>query len=325
MKKKILLLCSLLSITLVGCGSDISAPSFGTSYKGDTNYITYDYDSSSYEDSYVSSDEYEEYNGMEYSNQIATDYQAAQENRKLIYRYHIGLEPFEGMTAKVDELTNKYYGWYDNVDQYSYDWRDTWTWEIRVPTEYAENFISDLKSTQGTDEFKSYSVDIDDQTMNYYDIDGRLQNYKAYIKQLQLLEEQAYDVEDLISIQREISQTQYQIDSLQGSLNKIDNKVTYCSINISAELNHYESATFGERFGQSFEESSERIIEALTGIPAFIVGLIIYAIGGFLVLLVSLNVIKIVLAIIRKIWRVGKVKDAVKNVKEVIVDEKENK
>ena len=95
-------------------------------------------------------------------------------------------------------------------------------------------------------------------TEAYYDTAGRLETQKIKLERLQELLSKAELMEDIITIESAISETEWQIDNLSGTLRHYDSKVEYATVNINLrevyKLSNVEDVpeTFGERISNSF-------------------------------------------------------------------------
>lgn len=101
---------------------------------------------------------------------------------------------------------------------------------LRVPKDNLDSF---LEETSGVGRRLSMTQSQEDVSEQYLDMDTRLATQKTKMTRLQELLGKAMKVEDVLAIEREIADTQYQIDSLTGSLRGIDAKVDYAKVSVS--------------------------------------------------------------------------------------------
>ena len=67
----------------------------------------------------------------------------------------------------------------------------------------------------------------------YYDIAGRLATQRTKLERLQTLLSQAESMADIITIEDAISETEWMIEDLSGSLQSYDNRIDYATVTVS--------------------------------------------------------------------------------------------
>ena len=132
------------------------------------------------------------------------------------------------------------------------------SFELRIPSENLDSFLSEVDAIgRITDRYETAN----DQTTQYTDTQLRLQTQLDKMTRLQELLLQAETVEDLLAIESEIADTQYEIDSLQSSLNYIDRQVDYSTVSIylqeqtASDTASAEDLTIGERLFSGLKAS----------------------------------------------------------------------
>lgn len=103
--------------------------------------------------------------------------------------------------------------------------------KIRIPVDHFEGF---LDSVSGNDVLNlvSKNVNATDVSEDYYDVDLRLNNAKDRLSKLKSILESATTVQDVMTVESEISSAEYTIESLQGRLNDYDSKISYSTVNV---------------------------------------------------------------------------------------------
>ena len=79
-----------------------------------------------------------------------------------------------------------------------------------------------FSGTSGLGRVISREESATDVTESYYDTQARLETQQALMARLQALVTDAADLSDLLTLESQIAETQYQIDRLQSSLNSTD-------------------------------------------------------------------------------------------------------
>lgn len=188
---------------------------------------------------------------------------------KMIYRANLELETteFGQATSDIATLTQALGGYFEeqSTHNYSSGYRRA-SYTVRVPAERFDNFLHRLGdlchvrySTRSAENVSEY----------YYDMESRLETARIKLGRLQELLSGAELMEDIITIESAISETEYQIESLSGELRHYDALIGYSTIYISLSevyrLSEAETAplTFGERMSQSFRSGLVSFGESL--------------------------------------------------------------
>ena len=121
---------------------------------------------------------------------------------------------------------------------------------LRIPSDKLDSF---LEGTGGVGRVTYRSETADDVTDSYYDTATRLATQQALMNRLQTLVTDAASLSDLLALESQIADTQYEIDRLTGSLQSTDKQVDYATVDISlreeraAEDLTNDEMSFGER------------------------------------------------------------------------------
>ena len=134
---------------------------------------------------------------------------------------------------------------------------------LRIPAEQLDEYLS---GTTGLGRVISREESATDVTESYYDTQARLETQQALMARLQALVTDAADLSDLLTLESQIAETQYQIDRLQSSLNSTDRQVSYATVDVTLrEETASSDITDGEK------SLGQRILSALeTGLEAFL-------------------------------------------------------
>ena len=212
------------------------------------------------------------------------------QERKMIHRAELELETtdFDQAVADLADLTERMGGYYESstvADRGSdYRWAN---YTIRVPADQYSAFL-DQAGTLCHETWRNTTQD--DVSEAYYDVQGRLTTQRVKLERLQALLEQAENMEDIITIESAISETQESIDRLSGSLQHYDSMVDYATVYIT--LNEvYQLSTvqqtpagFAQRLGNAFAGGWRGF---LTGMESLVVAL---AYGWMWILLLAVIV-----------------------------------
>jgi hypothetical protein len=166
----------------------------------------------------------------------------------------------------------------DQEDQLSYNIT------CRIPAGQFNPFISGVES--GPDKVISKSVNADDITEQYYDVKIRLENERQVEKRYLELLGQARTVKDILDIEERLGKVRQEIESKEGRLRYLDDRVSYSTLNIyiyQKKDRKYEPAdrdSFGQRLKKSLHKGWQGFVDFILFFlklwPLWIVGLLVW-------------------------------------------------
>ncbi|SHH88319.1 DUF4349 domain-containing protein [Clostridium grantii] len=213
--------------------------------------------------------------GKEFTNEISTEETAGTEspeadalinsNRKIIMNYYVSLETkmFDETNAKILERVAEVGGFVQNSQingkalSYNYESeKRSGYYTLRVPKEKSDAFVKTLGDIGNVTTSTTSSEEVTDQ---YFDTEAHLKSLQIQEERLLELLKKSGELKDIIEIERELSDVRYQIESMTGTLRKLDNLVDYSTINIDVievqELSPETSTKFLEQVKDGFKNS----------------------------------------------------------------------
>lgn len=144
------------------------------------------------------------------------------------------------------------------------------------------------------------SVNTDDVTDQYYDLDARLKTLKATEQQLLDLltetRERGGKVEDIMSIYRELVSVQSEIESLQGQLNRLDKTVALSTLTLNVQPDSLATPlSTGWRPLETLKNSFGALISVLRGLVDFFIYLVVVVLPVLLILAIPVVVVVLVI------------------------------
>ena len=227
---------------------------------------------------------------------------AQQNGAKKIYRATLELQTleFEKANEDIDRLINETGGWVEqkDVSTYSSSYRSAY-YTVRVPAAKFESFCAGVGELCHVTYSTSSAEDISE---SYYDTKARLETAQIKLERLQTLLKDADNMADIITIESAISDTEYQIDYLSGTLRSYDSLVDYATVCLNLNevyrLSNTEDApkSFGEKLSNAFSEGIEDAGELLEDIA-------IWFAYNWLALIIWIVLIAAGVLIVRGAWR----------------------
>lgn len=189
--------------------------------------------------------------------------------QKLIRTADLSMETttFDETAAALADLTSRLGGYFADSVSGERGGSNRWAnYTIRVPVNNFQTFLD--QASQLCHE-THHHISQQDISERYYDTAGRLRTQNIKLQRLQALLEKAQNMEDIITIQSAISETEQQIDDLSGTLRHYDNQVDYSTIQLSLEevyrlSNVPETPTsYGSMLGSAFVDGFRDFVEWL--------------------------------------------------------------
>ncbi len=188
-----------------------------------------------------------------------------QQERKLIRTVDISLrtETFESDVAGIQQLLNEYGGYIENMYQQGeagsvYGRSASLT--MRVPSDKLDAFLDGIS---GYGRVTSRSETTEDMTEQYADNEVRIQTLETKMERLQTLLSQAEQVSDILEIESEIADTQYQLERYETRQLNIDRRVdmSYVYVNVTETIPQDaaddDDLTLGQRLKAALKASIE--------------------------------------------------------------------
>ena len=168
---------------------------------------------------------------------------------------------------------------------------------LRVPAEKLDEFTGEIKDASNV---RSFSETTEDVTLQYTDMDTHIKALREELDALFSMMEQATSMKDILSIQSQITEVRYEIESYESQLRVYDNQVTYSTICLDLyEVSRESSAagtTFGERVKAKFNDN---LYQMGQGFQNFMVGLL----GGLPILIPVVIICIVVVLLLRRFWK----------------------
>ena len=215
------------------------------------------------------------------------------ENAKMIYTARMEVETtgFDAADADLRTLVEVLGGYFEQaaVHNYGSGYRSG-DYTVRIPADQFQAFLDQV----GTICHVTYKEeDSENVSEAYYDAESRLVTQQTKLERLQALLAQAENMEDIITIESAISDTELEIEQLTGTLRHYDSLVDFSTVYITLQevyqlSNVEEPATsFGSRVGTAFASGWRGFVSTLESLAVALaygwVWLLLLAVTGAVV------------------------------------------
>ena len=224
---------------------------------------------------------------------------AADRDAKIVYTANMDLETteFEKAVNDIAAAVERFGGYFANSSQSgqnsSYRYAE---YTVKVPKSEFNSFLNFIGETCAVTYTATTAEDITD---SYYDVDSRLKTAQTKLERLQELLAKADNMSDIITIESAISDAEWEIENLTGTLRTYDARVDYATVYMSLrevyKLSGTDNAplTLGKRIGNSF-------VRGLKSVGNFFEDLLVWLAYSWIWLAVIAVIVVVVVRIVKK-------------------------
>lgn len=179
-------------------------------------------------------------------------------------------------------------------------YRARWaSFTLRIPAEGLDSFAEQLAQQGSVTNSNFYTEEVTDY---YYDA-------QAHLKSLQLQEERLLEIlskadtlSDVVTLENSLADVRYQIESIQGSLRRLDSLISLSTVTISVQEVYEYSPDQGRAKGLG-ERISAEFGRSIAAIRRTAEDLIVFALGNILSILLILLLLAAALLLFRRLRR----------------------
>ena len=188
------------------------------------------------------------------------------EKVKMIYRGYLYLEStaFDTATAGLQELVSQMGGYFETSELNNYSPYRSAFYVVRVPSAKYNEFCGKVGTLAQLNSQRHTSENVSEA---YYDTESRLVTQRTKLDRLQELLAKADKMEDIITLESAIAETELAIERLTGTLRKYDALVDYATVEISLEevyvLTEQEQPVIGfwPKLAEAFKTGTNRFVD----------------------------------------------------------------
>ncbi|MCR5671888.1 MAG: DUF4349 domain-containing protein [Butyrivibrio sp.] len=200
-------------------------------------------------------------------------------SRKLIKTVNLEAETddLDRTVANVEAKVNQLGGYIENSNIYKgagYSSGRDANITARIPAEHLDEFVENVEESSN---ITRKSVNVDDVTLQYVDINSRKSALKTEESRLLEILSSAESVEDLITVENRLADVRYELESIESQIRSYDNQVDYSTVNLSISevvaFTPVEKQKVSDRISEGFMKNLHSV---LNGIVEFFIFLLIH-------------------------------------------------
>lgn len=172
-------------------------------------------------------------------------------------------------SQKILDLTKKHQGYIQNENSQNSSYEISKNYAIRIPHQSFDGFILDL--SKGVSYFDYKNIQAQDVTEEFIDIEARLKTQKELEKRYLALLNQAKNIKEILDIEKELNSIRQEIESKEGRLKYLQNKVSWSTIDVSIYKLQPQSANVSVSY---FSKIWNAIKSGWNGLLSFFIGLL---------------------------------------------------
>lgn len=162
-------------------------------------------------------------------------YQNKVNNKKIVKNFTLSIIVKDINVAKneLEKKLNEYNGYVNNFYSYEYSDKKALNIEMKVPSEKADAYLLFLKKNGYVKSENFSSIDYSEQ---YSDNENKLKNlYARRDKLREMMNIKTKSLADILAVDKELNNTQMEIEMLEKKNIKIQKYVDYASVNVTLE------------------------------------------------------------------------------------------
>jgi hypothetical protein len=233
----------------------------------------------------------------EYRATEAANYASADQRKHIITAsLTIRLNDLKDIEVVLNEIMDKYNAYatetsvHENVLYYT----------IRIPPNNYKQCFEELKVI-GKIEY--YNERREDVTLYYYDIEGRLATHRELMKKYQQYIGRAENIEEIMTVERQIAELQHEIDTTGGEFAKLNNSIDFSTVILTLKGPPNNDIYYTETIGDKIKNLFDHYDDFISTIISIFIGIIIYGIPILVIVLFLYLVLFGKIGVLKKIWR----------------------
>jgi hypothetical protein len=231
------------------------------------------------------------------------DAPAAEKERKLIKsaRIQTRVDNLEDAAAQVGAVLERCQGYASNSSVRG----TSRSYTLKIP---AAHYEAALREVGNIGKIVYRSETVEDATIKFYDLEGRLNTRLELLKTFQAYLGKAKSIEEIMTVEKRIAELQQEIDWYGSQLADLAHLTDYATVSLEllgpASQSAYYKPSIKDRIGGLFQSFSNAASTALV----ILLGIFIYGIPALLILILLFWILFGRIGLIRRVWRLVGVK-----------------
>jgi len=199
--------------------------------------------------------------------------------RKLIRngRLYFKTKDVKQTKNELDKLCQSLQAYISNETQNALEDGISYSQKIRVPANRFDELVQ--RTEQLAERVEERSIDTQDVTEEFIDVESRLKTKKELEKRYLDLLNKGRNVEELLSIERELANVRGDIESMEGKLNYLKNQVAFSTLDVTYYQQKEKDFGFGSRLANSLGMGWINFLSLIIGVMAIWPFVVIGAVG----------------------------------------------
>jgi hypothetical protein len=237
------------------------------------------------------------YNVSQYKTSGAETYNSAI-SRKFIITASLTLHltDLEKGEAILNEIMGKYKAYtietsiHNNVFYYT----------IKVPADIYKECFEELKTIGKIENFNESREDV---TLNYYDLEGRINTQRELMKKYQEYLGKAANIEEIMTVEKQIAELLSEIERMGTDFTKLNNSIDFSTIRLILNGPRNDDIYYTESIGDKIQSLFNGFGVYVSTTITLLIGLILYGIPALIILLLLYLILFGKIGILKKVWR----------------------
>uniref|UniRef100_UPI0040482F1F DUF4349 domain-containing protein n=2 Tax=Roseivirga sp. TaxID=1964215 RepID=UPI0040482F1F len=198
---------------------------------------------------------------------------------------NIEVQNLEKFETEFKTLLSQFKASVSNQNRNDYDRRMESNFTIRVPSSNFDQLFEALKPL--AKKIENQSINLQDVTEQFIDVESRIKNRKALEDRYRELLKQAKNINDILTIERQLNQIRSEIESQEGRLKYLNDQVDMSTIQLNAfEIKPFvyepePTDGFGQQILKSLSDGWNRLVHLVIWVIslwpfALVIGFIVF-------------------------------------------------
>jgi hypothetical protein len=207
-------------------------------------------------------------------------------NRKIIKEGSIDFSSPDLVRTReeIDKVVEKHHAYISSERSFERNQRQYQSITVHIPSNRFDQFLAEISAN--IEDFDEREINSKDVTEEFVDLNARLKSKKELEDRFLQLLDKGNEIEDLLQVEEQIARVRSEIESLEGRLKYLRNRVGFSTLTIDYYLEQKPlQATFSGEFLEAFKRSWTGFIWLFVGLttiwPLLVCGLLIGTVALF--------------------------------------------